>query len=307
MIFQLVRRLHFSPVCQAAESSLLAKLRKKTGYTIANCKKALEMHNNNSDKAEAWLNEQAQAMGWAKATKLAGRTALQGLVAVKFNKDHGALVELNCETDFVAKNEKFQKMIEDATIACFKFAHTNLQSKGPVTKMELDSEQLGNLNVEGKKLSEVLALFIGSVGENAVLRRAECWKANSKDIKIAGYTHPAPAAVADYSAGKYGALLAYKQSGETEDIGRQICQHIVGCAPNKIGAKDKDKPAKNSDDENCLIYQEYLLDPSYTVEEVLQQHHVEVLDYVRFSCGEIVETNMPGVEKQPLDTVQTLQ
>ncbi|XP_028155867.1 elongation factor Ts, mitochondrial isoform X4 [Ostrinia furnacalis] len=265
------------------------------------------MHNNNSDKAEAWLNEQAQAMGWAKATKLAGRTALQGLVAVKFNKDHGALVELNCETDFVAKNEKFQKMIEDATIACFKFAHTNLQSKGPVTKMELDSEQLGNLNVEGKKLSEVLALFIGSVGENAVLRRAECWKANSKDIKIAGYTHPAPAAVADYSAGKYGALLAYKQSGETEDIGRQICQHIVGCAPNKIGAKDKDKPAKNSDDENCLIYQEYLLDPSYTVEEVLQQHHVEVLDYVRFSCGEIVETNMPGVEKQPLDTVQTLQ
>ncbi|XP_028155864.1 elongation factor Ts, mitochondrial isoform X2 [Ostrinia furnacalis] len=304
---QLVRRLHFSPVCQAAESSLLAKLRKKTGYTIANCKKALEMHNNNSDKAEAWLNEQAQAMGWAKATKLAGRTALQGLVAVKFNKDHGALVELNCETDFVAKNEKFQKMIEDATIACFKFAHTNLQSKGPVTKMELDSEQLGNLNVEGKKLSEVLALFIGSVGENAVLRRAECWKANSKDIKIAGYTHPAPAAVADYSAGKYGALLAYKQSGETEDIGRQICQHIVGCAPNKIGAKDKDKPAKNSDDENCLIYQEYLLDPSYTVEEVLQQHHVEVLDYVRFSCGEIVETNMPGVEKQPLDTVQTLQ
>ncbi|XP_063838456.1 elongation factor Ts, mitochondrial isoform X2 [Ostrinia nubilalis] len=304
---QLVRRLHFSPVCQAAESSLLAKLRKKTGYTIANCKKALEMHNNDSDKAEAWLNEQAQAMGWAKATKLAGRTALQGLVAVKFNKDHGALVELNCETDFVAKNEKFQKMIEDATIACFKFAHTNLQSKGPVTKMELDSEQLGNLNVEGKKLSEVLALFIGSVGENAVLRRAECWKANSKDIKIAGYTHPAPAAVADYSAGKYGALLAYKQSGETEDIGRQICQHIVGCAPNKIGAKDKDKPAKNSDDENCLIYQEYLLDPSYTVEEVLQQHHVEVLDYVRFSCGEIVETNMPGVEKQPLDTVQTLQ
>ncbi|KAL0849514.1 hypothetical protein ABMA28_013788 [Loxostege sticticalis] len=304
---QLVRRLHFSPVCQAAESSLLAKLRKKTGYTIANCKKALEMHNNDSDKAEAWLNEQAQAMGWAKATKLAGRTALQGLVAVKFTKDHGALVELNCETDFVAKNEKFHKMIEDATIACFKFAHTNLQSKGPVTKMELDSEQLANLNVEGKKLSEVLALFIGSVGENAVLRRAECWKANSKDIKIAGYTHPAPAVPGEYSAGKYGALLAYKQSGETEDIGRQICQHIVGCAPNKIGVKEKDKPAKNSDDETCLIFQEYLLDPSYTVEEVLQQHNAEVIDYVRFSCGEIVETNMPGVEKQPLDTVQTLQ
>lgn len=173
--------------------------------------------------------------------------------------------------------------------------------------MELDSEQLGNLSIEGKKLSEIMALFIGTVGENAVLRRAECWKANSKDVKIAGYTHPAPAVASEYSAGKYGALIAYKQSGDTEDIGRQICQHIVGCAPNKIGNKETDKPAKNSDDETCLIYQEYLLDPSYTIEEILQQHNVEVVDFVRFSCGEAVEASMPGVEKQPLDTVQTLQ
>ncbi|XP_028034139.1 elongation factor Ts, mitochondrial isoform X1 [Bombyx mandarina] len=308
MIFQLIRRIHTSPVYKAAESSLLAKLRKKTGYTIANCKKALEMHNNDADKAETWLHEQAQAMGWAKATKLAGRTALQGLVAVKFDKNHGALVELNCETDFVAKNDKFQKTIEDAAIASFKFAHTKLQAKGPITKMELDSEQLGTLHAEGgKKLSEILALFIGSVGENAVLRRAECWKANSEDVKIAGYTHPAPSSASDYSSGKYGALLAYKQPNDVEDIGRQLCQHIVGCAPTKIGDKEKDKPAKNSDDETCLIFQEYLLDPSYTIEEILQKHNVEIIDYVRFSCGEVPESCMPGVEKQPLETVQTLQ
>lgn len=83
------------------------------------------------------MNEQAQAMGWAKATKLAGRTALQGLIAVKYDTNHGALVELNCETDFVAKNEKFHKMMEDATSACFKFAHTHVQSKGPITKVIL--------------------------------------------------------------------------------------------------------------------------------------------------------------------------
>ncbi|XP_063529453.1 elongation factor Ts, mitochondrial isoform X2 [Cydia strobilella] len=304
---KLVRSLHTSPLCRAVESSLLAKLRKKTGYTIANCKKALEMHNNNSEKAETWLNEQAQAMGWAKATKLAGRTALQGLVAVRFDKSHGALVELNCETDFVAKNDKFQKLMEDAAAACFKFAHTSLQAKGPVTKMELDSEQLGNLSADGKKLSEVLALFIGNVGENAVLRRAECWKANNEDLRIAAYTHPAPAAAGAYSAGKYGALLAYRQLADTEDVGRQLCQHIVGCAPAKIGDKNIDKPAKDSDDETYLIYQEYLLDPSYTVQEILEQNKVEIVDYVRFSCGENAEANMPGVEKQPLDTVQTLQ
>lgn len=90
-------------------------------------------------QAETWLNEQAQAMGWAKATKLAGRTALQGLVAVKFDQSHGALVELNCETDFVAKNEKFHQMIEDATAACFKAAHTHLKAKGPITKVISDT------------------------------------------------------------------------------------------------------------------------------------------------------------------------
>lgn len=174
--------------------------------------------------------------------------------------------------------------------------------------MELDSEQLANLSAEnGKKLSEILALFIGSVGENAVLRRAECWKANSNDVKITGYTHPAPSTPTDYSAGKYGALLAYKQANETDDVGRQLCQHIVGMAPKKIGNKEIDEPAKDVDDETCLIFQEYLLDPSYTVEEVMQQHKVEIIDYIRFSCGEVVEANMPGVEKQPLDTVQTLQ
>lgn len=174
--------------------------------------------------------------------------------------------------------------------------------------MELDSEQLANLTADGgKKLSEILALFIGTVGENAVLRRAECWKANSTDVKITAYTHPAPATLGDYSAGKYGALLAYRQLDEEKDIGRQICQHIVGCAPNKIGNKEEDKPAKNSDDETCLIFQEYLLDPSYTVEEMLQENKLEIIDYIRFSCGEAVESNLPGVEKQPLDTVQTLQ
>lgn len=173
--------------------------------------------------------------------------------------------------------------------------------------MELDTEQLGNLSVDGKKLSQILALFIGSVGENAVLRRAECWKANSKDVKIAGYTHPAPPVSGDYSAGKYGALVAYRQAEDQEDVGRQLCQHIVGCDPKKIGNKEKDEPAKNSDDETCLIFQEYLLDPSYTVEEILQQNKMEVIDYVRFSCGEATELNFPGVVKQPLDTVQTLQ
>lgn len=76
-------------------------------------------------------------MGWAKATKLAGRSALQGLIAIKFDKHHGVLVEVNCETDFVAKNEKFHKLMETTTQACYKFAHCHLKSQGPVTKVSI--------------------------------------------------------------------------------------------------------------------------------------------------------------------------
>lgn len=152
-----------------------------------------------------------------------------------------------------------------------------------------------------------MALFIGTVGENAVLRRAECWKANNSDVKLTAYTHPAPPVLGDYSAGKYGALLAYSQPPDAEDFGRQICQHIVGCAPLKIGDKHKDKPAPNIDDEVCLIFQEFLLDPSFTVEEVLDKYKVNIIEYVRFSCGEVVESKITGIEKQPLDSVQTLQ
>lgn len=74
-------------------------------------------------------------MGWAKATKLAGRATSQGLVAVKFDGSHAALVEINCETDFVARNDKFQSMVEEAANSCFKYAHSKLQAKGLLTKV----------------------------------------------------------------------------------------------------------------------------------------------------------------------------
>lgn len=74
-----VRFLHITRILGSADKSALATLRKKTGYTFANCKKALELHNGDVAKAENWLKEQAQAMGWSKATKLEGRATKQGI------------------------------------------------------------------------------------------------------------------------------------------------------------------------------------------------------------------------------------
>jgi elongation factor Ts len=125
MLFrQPVRLFHYGRTLFAGEKSALAALRKKTGYTFANCKKALEMHNNDLAKAENWLREQAQAQGWAKATKLEGRNTSQGLIGVLIQKNIGAMIEVNCETDFVARNEHFRKFVATASKACVDYMNT---------------------------------------------------------------------------------------------------------------------------------------------------------------------------------------
>lgn len=126
---QVSRFLHTGKYLCAIEKSALAALRKKTGYTFANCKKALELHNNDLTKAEQWLTQQAQALGWSKATKLEGRSTKQGLVGVLVRNNISAMVEVNCETDFVARNEHFQKFVENASIAVTKHAE-NFESNG---------------------------------------------------------------------------------------------------------------------------------------------------------------------------------
>lgn len=132
--------------------------------------------------------------------------------------------------------------------------------------------------------------MIGSVGENASLRRATCFKATNS-IVLSGFTHPAPtpAPQNNVQLGKYGAIIASHNKSDTTvtgDVQKNLCQHIVGLNPSKIGAQDLDKPAENKDDEVCLIYQEYLLDPTLTVNDVLQENQIEIVNFERYECGE---------------------
>lgn len=106
--------------------------------------------------------------------------------------------------------------------------------------------------------------------------------------------------------GKFGALLAYRapHDEETTKVSRQICQHIVGMNPKKIG-NDDDVPEKNSDDEKCLIYQDYVLDESFKVGQILREFGIEVVDFRRIECGERDEAF--SVKAQPLEHVETCQ
>lgn len=134
----LVRFFHKGHVIFATEKSQLATLRKKTGYTFVNCKKALELHNNDINQAEVWLKQQAQAMGWSKATKLEGRQTRQGLIGVAVKDQNGVLIEINCETDFVARNQEFQNIVEEVANVCLDFTKNHQKSSDEVTKVSID-------------------------------------------------------------------------------------------------------------------------------------------------------------------------
>lgn len=146
--------------------------------------------------------------------------------------------------------------------------------------------------------------MIGSVGENASLRRALSLKV-PKDINLAGYAHPVTSEDS-IQQGKICGLVALKKLGSNEvdlnRLGRDLCQHIVGMNPKKIGTED-DQAATNKDNEICLIHQDYLLDDSVTVGCILEENQVKVVDFQRFECGEEVD---PTVE-QPLELIETCQ
>lgn len=143
---------------------------------------------------------------------------------------------------------------------------------------------------DGKSLADHLALLIGTVGENASIKRAICFKVNN-ELQLSGYAHPQSSATICpqniTQMGKYGALVAFRGNTVDEELQKNLCQHIVGMNPKKVGEEGKDEPSANKDDETCLIHQEYLIDDDKTVGEVLKENNVSIIDYQRFECGEV--------------------
>uniref|UniRef100_A0A348G621 Elongation factor Ts, mitochondrial n=1 Tax=Odontomachus monticola TaxID=613454 RepID=A0A348G621_ODOMO len=299
---QIFRLVHTSGLLwQATNKSLLAKLRKKTGYTFANCKKALEMHENDVQKAEEWLRKQAQQYGWAQAAKLENRSTKQGLITVTVDQNYAALVEVNCETDFVARNKKFHSLAE--TVISAVLSHTKGQElQSEVQRTVFHTDALKTLpTADGKILGDHTALIIGDLGENISLRRALAISVQP-DVTLFGCTHPAPMNPIPVSFGKYGSLVAIKSKISDNILGAQLCQHVIGMDPQKIGNSRVDEPHDNTDEETCMIYQEFLLDPSLSVQELLEGAQAEVVDFARFEVGEELDES---TLEPTLENVQT--
>ncbi|KAK5933849.1 hypothetical protein CgunFtcFv8_014298 [Champsocephalus gunnari] len=280
-----LQSLHTGLQLLAADKSLLMKLRKNTGYTFINCKKALMKFDNDMAQAETWLNEQAQKEGWNKANKLEGRKAKEGLIGLFMGDKAAVMVEVNCETDFVARNEKFQQLVKEVALATLAHHRNKTQSQGGYVKSVLVGDELNKLSLEaGASLSDRVALTIGRLGENLSVRRAVAVGV-PVEWNIGSYVHGGVSGQTEVAMGRYGALVVFQggEEGAQEVLGRKLGQHIVGESPVSLGNMD-DLPCGES--ETRLLPQTFLGDPSLTVAQFLKGQQARVLDFVRFQCGE---------------------
>ncbi|PIK60926.1 putative elongation factor Ts, mitochondrial [Apostichopus japonicus] len=241
------RLFHQTSSSSSSVKGNLSKLRKKTGFSFINCKKALEKFENDIEKAEVWLKEQAQKEGWSKATKLKDRATAQGLIGLICQDQCATMVEVNCETDFVARNNKFQHFVGQAASSTLAECKKMNDSSEKAVKKILSADELKNIPViqESKSLGELLVLTIGQIGENMSLRRGIFINAPSGSI-IGSYVHsalanPKSSPSGKFTLGKYAALVLFRRTGETQsgtpssDIGRRLSQHVVGMNPKIIG------------------------------------------------------------------------
>jgi len=248
-----MRSIHSFPVMSAAGKSALGQLRKQTGYSLSLCKKALAETEQDVAKAKAWLDERAQAEGWNKANKLEGRNTKQGLVGLQTTKcgTAAAMVELNSETDFVARNKVFHVLLNSIVEVLLARAQTVNASGPDVSIEEMSKEALAEVATpDGKTLGDLVALNIGQIGENLILKRAILFKIgqsqSNQEVKLSALTHPFTAAsVDDVAYGRFGSILAYTSdktnkkvlpNGQSiEALTKQICQHVIGMNPTTVG------------------------------------------------------------------------
>jgi elongation factor Ts len=292
----------------AITAAMVKELRDKTGAGMMDCKTALSAVDGDIEAAIDWL----RTKGLAKAAKKAGRVAAEGLVAVAIKGHSGVVVELNSETDFVARNLEFQGLVHG-------IANVVLERGGDVEAV------LAHHYPGGGTVQEAIANAIATIGENMTLRRVASLKVSAG--VIGSYVH---GAVAD-GLGKIGVIVALESTGKTDELavlGRQIAMHVAATNPIALdlasvdpevlarekailAEKNAGKPAhvlekitesglKSYAKEYCLLEQAYIHDGAKSVGQVLKEIEgkvgapVKLTGFARYALGE-------GIEKEEQD------
>lgn len=216
-------------------ASLVKQLREQTGVGMMDCKRALTETAGDIDKAIDWLRKK----GLASAAKKAGRVASEGLIAVAVDNSVGALVEVNAETDFVARNDEFQNFARSV-------ANLAVSVNG-----DLDRLKTSKFSADGIAVSEELIAMVGHIGENMVLRRS-C-ALSVKEGVIACYIHNSVGT----GLGKIGVLVGLESTGDPKnlnELGRKIAMHVCAARPEAID-RDSLDPSSLQRERDVLIEQ----------------------------------------------------
>lgn len=274
-------------------AKLVGELREKTGVGMMECKKALTACDGDLEKAIDFLRKKGVAM----AEKKAGRVANQGLVAVAVEGNTGAVVELNSETDFVAKNTEFQAFLSKVVALAL------------ANKIN-DIEALKAADLEGKSVQDTLVALIAKIGENMSLRRVAIVTGDT----VVPYVHSAIAP----GLGKIGVLVAI--SGENAaEVGKKVAMHVAASKPAFLSIADVDSATAEHErgiyaeqarasgkpeaiiekmvegrmrkfyEEAVLLEQAFVMDPEKKVKDVLADAKATVSTFVRFNLGEGIE------------------
>jgi elongation factor Ts len=205
-------------------ASLVKTLREKTGAGMMDCKKALGEVGGDIEKAVDWL----RTKGLSAASKKAGRVAAEGLVGVAAAGNKGALMEVNAETDFVGRNDQFQKFVGTTT-------RIALENAGDLAKVTAAPFPGTGRDVQGE-----LTNLIATIGENMSLRRSAMLSVS--DGVVVAYTHNAVAP----DLGKIGVLVALESTGDKAKLaalGKQLAMHVAATNPQSLSVADLDQAA----------------------------------------------------------------
>ena len=290
----------------AITAQMVKELRESTGAGMMDAKRALTETDGNMDAAVDWL----RTKGLAKAAKKADRVAAEGLVGVAVRDGRGVAIEINSETDFVAKNADFQALVAEVTKVALQTGK--------------DVEVLKATHLNGKPVEQVLTEAIARIGENMTLRRMHVLEGDT----VVSYVHNAAAE----GMGKIGVLVALKgPADKAQAIGRQFAMHIAATAPLALSeaaldpavmerelavqtqkaleenaASARPKPdevihnniipgrMKKFISESTLLGQAFVINPDLTIEQAAREAGVEITGYARVLVGE-------GIEKEKED------
>ena len=260
----------------------IKKLRSKTGAGMMDCKKALD-ETKDIEKAIDWLRKK----GINTAQKKSERSATDGLITIKIEHNTGVLLEINSETDFVAKNENFQEFCEITSKHCTKNKIQNL-----------DELLESTFEDSGSKVKDELTNLISKLGENIVIKKLKL--VSDPNLKLQKYLHNS----VSESSGKLGVLLCFtvkENNDNVSELSKQICMHIAATEPksidinsldNSLVSKEKDiyfdqlKSSGKPDDiiekiiegkikkfyeDVCLLEQPFVIDNKVKVKEVISE------------------------------------